>query len=148
MSNTPPDSFWFDDGISFECTECGACCTGGPGAVFLSEEDIDRFSSHLKMDRDTFLRTYTHRVEGEISLTEKENTDCIFLKDNRCSVHEARPIQCRTYPFWFSNLRSEAIWQKTCLECPGVGRGRVHGKEDILTAMHKDLERPRPEDYS
>ena len=34
----PADSGpWYADGLSFECTMCGNCCTGPPGAVwFLS----------------------------------------------------------------------------------------------------------------
>lgn len=146
MGKHTTDSFWFDRGIQFECTQCGACCTGGPGAVFLSEEDMDRLTSYLQMEKDTFLQDYTHRVQGEISLIEKDHTDCIFLKDNRCSVHEARPTQCRTYPFWFDRMRSEEAWQQTCLECPGLGKGKTYSQEEILTIIHRDLERPRPDD--
>lgn len=143
MTEPATDTFWFDQGIRFECTECGACCTGGPGAVFLSDQDIERLTRHLKMDRQEFLNRYTHPVEGQISLREKDNTDCIFLHESRCRLHAARPVQCRTYPFWFARMRSEHAWQQTCLECPGIGRGRLYHREEILDIIDQDLQRPR-----
>ena len=35
----------------------------------------------------------------EIHCTAKADNACIFLKDNRCSVQEAKPLACRLYPF-------------------------------------------------
>lgn len=129
---------WFHDGIRFECTQCGACCTGEPGAVYLTEADIQRLCQHLDLSRDHFLEQYTHRVHGRISLREKEHGDCIFLEEARCTLHAARPDQCRTYPFWPERMRSTAAWEQTCLECPGIGRGRLYTEEEILGILESD----------
>ena len=68
--------------------------------------------------------------EGEIrkSLVEYENGDCVFFdgQSRGCTVYEDRPRQCRTWPFWESNIRNEAAWKDTCESCPGSGKGKSH----------------------
>jgi Fe-S-cluster containining protein len=36
---------------------------------------------------------------------------CAFLDGARCTVYEARPTQCRTFPFWKENLRRRGSWE-------------------------------------
>ena len=31
---------WYRDGLQFECTQCGNCCTGDPGYVWVTPEEI------------------------------------------------------------------------------------------------------------
>ena len=55
-------------------------------------------------------------------LTERGH-DCVFLRDGvRCEVYEARPIQCRTFPFWPRNLKTPEAWHEAARECEGIGR--------------------------
>ena len=35
-------------------------------------------------------------------------------------MYQARPSQCKSYPFWAENLRSERSWNKTVTFCPGL----------------------------
>jgi len=38
---------------------------------------------------------------------------CIFLQDDKtCSIYEARPVQCRTYPFWPRIMKSREAWRQ------------------------------------
>jgi Fe-S-cluster containining protein len=46
--------------------------------------------------------------------------DCIFLTNNACGVYEARPTQCRTYPWWLSNIRDRQSWDEAGKVCEGV----------------------------
>jgi Fe-S-cluster containining protein len=46
-------------------------------------------------------------------------------------VYPVRPPQCRTWPFWESNLESPEAWQKTCDDCPGSGQGELIPVEEI-----------------
>jgi Fe-S-cluster containining protein len=46
-------------------------------------------------------------------------------------VYPVRPRQCRTWPFWESNLRSPETWAETCRVCPGSGTGRLYQIEEI-----------------
>lgn len=112
---------WYKKGLSFKCTGCGECCTGEPGYVWLSSEEIDTIADHLKISREKFLQTYTRKIFGKISLREDLlNYDCVFLKDRRCQIYSARPLQCRTFPWWEENLTSPESWKEVARRCEGV----------------------------
>jgi Fe-S-cluster containining protein len=66
-----------------------------------------------------------------LSLKEKQNYDCIFWEQGGCTVYLHRPIQCRSYPFWETFLVSEDQWESLEASCPGVGKGSLHGLEEI-----------------
>ena len=125
---------WFQDGLRFTCTGCGDCCSGAPGYVWVSDEDIERLATHLGLDVLTFERRFVRRVGIRHSLIEYSNGDCVFFDPEKrnCSVYSARPLQCRTWPFWDSNIRSPAAWERTCQVCPGSGQGTLYPVEKIL----------------
>ncbi len=124
---------WYADGLPFECTGCGDCCTGAPGYVWINEEEIDHMAQWLAMDRKKFVRRYVRKVGRRKSLIEYASGDCVFFdpQTRRCRVYPVRPGQCRTWPFWDSNLRPPAAWEATCKHCPGAGRGAVVPLEEI-----------------
>lgn len=128
---------WFAKGLRFGCTQCGKCCTGSPGYVFLDEEDIERLAQALQIDRDTFLEKYTRRLGTQISLKELEpHYDCILLqKGLSCSVYGARPKQCRTFPFWSDVIESEKEWKEAGKTCEGIDNpeGTLFSEDDILS---------------
>ncbi len=126
-----PAQPWYTDGLGFQCTQCGDCCTGEPGFVWVNQEEIAALARRLNLDVATFEAQFVHKVGIRKTLTEKENGDCVFLKDRKCTVYEDRPRQCRSWPFWESNLRSEKAWQETCAVCPGCGKGDLVPLEDI-----------------
>jgi len=52
-----------------------------------------------------------------ILLKEQQQQDgCIFLNNdtNACQIYEARPVQCRTYPFWPQILQNPQLWNAEC----------------------------------
>jgi Fe-S-cluster containining protein len=65
-----------------------------------------------------------------LSLKEKSNFDCILWK-NGCTVYRARPVQCRTFPFWESIVHSFISWKELMKDCPGIGQGRVYSRAEI-----------------
>ncbi len=112
---------WFDDGLRFKCTGCGKCCTGSPGYVYLSPDDLERLAEHFSLSTEEFSTKYTHTVEGyQALLDHPDSPDCIFLKDNRCQAYQARPIQCQTFPWWIQNLRKPEDWQEAAEHCEGI----------------------------
>ena len=126
---------FYEQGLHFKCTGCGSCCGGAPGFVYLSEEDIINISEYLRIDKISFIKKYTIivRIFGEkrLSLREKSNYDCIFLKDESCLIYQIRPYQCSSYPFWKKNVESEKSWHNVTRECKGVNNGKLYTKEDI-----------------
>lgn len=126
---------WYADGLSFQCTQCGDCCSGEPGYVFVEQDEIERMAEVLSMPLEEFEAVYLRRVGKQRSLKEYSDGDCILLdrKTRGCKVYAGRPTQCRTWPFWDSNLASHETWQETCDVCPGASRGRVYGLSEIET---------------
>ena len=112
--------------IRFQCTECGACCTGAPGYVWVKEEEIANMATFLKLSVSEFSKRYIRRVGQRLSLIEKKNYDCVFLKDKKCQLYSVRPKQCRTFPFW-PHLK----WEEAAQFCEGIGRGPILSKEEI-----------------
>jgi Fe-S-cluster containining protein len=49
----------------------------------------------------------------------------------RCVIYPVRPNQCRTWPFWGSNLTSLNAWNEAVKKCGGVNRGRYYSFEEI-----------------
>jgi len=127
MSGNQSESFYVH-GLQFACLKCGNCCTGAPGYVYLSEGDIASIAKFLKKDKGTFMRQYTRMVhifgERRLSLTEKSNFDCVFWS-RLCTIYEARPYQCRSFPFWKRHLVSSREWEKVGRRCPGINRGNL-----------------------
>ncbi len=112
---------WYKKGLRFKCTGCGQCCTGEPGYVWLSTEEIDAIATHLGISRPQFLQTYTRSIFGRVSLREDRITyDCIFLKDKKCQIYSVRPLQCRTFPWWKENLSTPEQWKEASRRCEGI----------------------------
>jgi hypothetical protein len=116
----PKDKAWFAKGLRFKCTECGGCCTGGPGYVWIDPEEIEAMAEHLGISIDTFTRSYVRKVGDRYSLTETPQYDCVFLKGKKCSLYAARPRQCRTFPWWSYNLESQEAWDEAGKYCEGI----------------------------
>ena len=121
------DEPWYRDGLRFECTRCGDCCAGTPGYVWVDLDEIRRLATHLKVTIEAFGRKYLRRVEDRVSLVEKAGNACVFWDSCAgCTVYEARPLQCRTWPFWTENLADPASWEETMRVCPGSGEGKLY----------------------
>jgi Fe-S-cluster containining protein len=91
----------YNDGIRFACQGCGKCCVsrGDHGYVYLSFKDRKRLAAHLKMTTTEFTSKYTAKVHGLYELMDT-GEGCPLLLGIRCEVYNARPWQCRTWPFW------------------------------------------------
>jgi Fe-S-cluster containining protein len=125
---------WYHKGLQFECSQCGDCCTGAPGFVWVNQEEIAAIAAVIGMaDLDEFERKYVRRVGVRRSLVEFPDGACVFFDTvaRKCTVYDGRPRQCRTWPFWDSNLETPADWQHTCEVCPGSGQGKLHSLETI-----------------
>lgn len=133
MSDEP----WYKDGLRFKCTQCGDCCTGAPGFVWVNAAEIAALAKRFDMPVDEFEERYVRRVGIRKSLVEFDNGDCVFFdtEKRRCTVYEDRPRQCRTWPFWQSNVRTPETWAQTCEVCPGSGTGNLVPLEKILDQL-------------
>jgi Fe-S-cluster containining protein len=134
--DAPKDKVTFySQGLAFSCQKCSACCRGGPGYVFLTESDVTVLSRAKGIPipdfLDEFCRVIQFGDEFHYSLREKRNYDCVFWDDG-CLVYGARPIQCRTYPYWSKILSGPESWKEESKYCPGIGKGDPLSEADII----------------
>jgi len=124
---------WYQAGLQFTCSQCGDCCTGAPGHVWVNNEEIAALAERQGMDVGVFEAKFVRRVGARKSLIEFPNGDCVFFdgQTRKCTVYEVRPRQCRTWPFWDSNLKTPEDWKHTCRVCPGSGQGQLHTLDSI-----------------
>jgi uncharacterized protein len=130
MENAP----WFKDGLRFQCSQCGDCCTGAPGHVWVNKSEIEALAAQLQISVPEFEERFVRQVGLRKSLVEYDNGDCVFFdsESRKCTVYEARPRQCKTWPLWDSNVRTPKAWAQTCEVCPGSGKGNLVPVEQIL----------------
>lgn len=123
MSDQP----WYKDGLRFTCTQCGDCCTGDPGYVWLTDDEMKAIAEYRGISIGEFRIQHTKLARGRVSLREFANGDCTFFDGatRKCTVYPVRPAQCRTWPFWNSNLENEETWKGVVSVCPGSGCGEL-----------------------
>jgi Fe-S-cluster containining protein len=89
--------------------------------VYLTEEDIPRLAHFVGMPQGEFEGQYVYRTKNMRRFRKPRGAQCPFLQDNGCSVHAAKPEQCRTFPFWPEILEDEDEQRAVAAYCPGIG---------------------------
>ena len=138
-TNNPRRQPWYAQGLRFECTQCGNCCTGPQGVVWFTKTEAAAIAQLLDLTVEQFHQHYTHTVYGRRSISEhrtKHGYDCVFLQRDddghaMCSIYPVRPSQCRTWPFWTENIKSPAAWRRAGQRCPGMNAGRLYTPDQI-----------------
>lgn len=125
---------WYKDGLKFECTQCGNCCTGAPGYVWITISELYRIAEFLGIDDREFTRRYVRKVNNRLSLIELPNGNCVFYEKG-CKVYPVRPSQCRTFPFWKEVVERPSTWEEAARECPGMNQGRQFTEEEIAELL-------------
>ena len=112
------------------CSTCeGRCCTGESGYIYVSKNEIEKISELLDMEINEFVNKYLFKKMYKYSINEvlhNDSYECIFYArdTNGCKIYDARPSQCKTFPFWdYYKTRVDELQ----LECPGI----VVGKSDV-----------------
>jgi Fe-S-cluster containining protein len=123
---------WYKDGLRFQCTRCGKCCTGEPGYVWVYDAEVAALAAYRGETLTETTALYTRLTSRGRTLREKLNGDCVFFdREKGCTVYPVRPRQCRTWPFWESNVETPEAWRRTCEVCPGSGQGELIPAEEI-----------------
>jgi hypothetical protein len=136
------NDIWWKEGLKFGCTSCGRCCQN-EGEVWLDSDEFSDLSTHLKETPEATLEKYSEKsmsgwvkLKSQVSDDPKVNDRCIFLGDDgkQCGIYEARPIQCRTYPFWPRLLSEPAEWEKEAVQPDSVD---VQGSDERHWSVEK-----------
>ncbi len=156
------------NGVEFSCEMCGSCCRGfDEGEVYLYFDDIKRLADHIKLKgtpglkkfvkkylkiiNDSFFwkepdqkrgRTYKFKTLGFNFSGDDEH--CHFLRDNKCSVHEYRPFQCRCFPWWQLLVlnKNKGNFEEYSKKCRGLQllKGTFYSADTIRKWAQKEYE--------
>lgn len=111
--------------MRFQCQPgCTKCCDQ-KGFVYLTEEDVAHIAGFLGLEKEKFEKRYVYRTKNTRRLRTPRDAQCHFLEAGGCSIHEVKPLQCRTFPFWPELIESRKEWHKTAGWCPGIGKGEL-----------------------
>lgn len=119
------DKLSSNDILPFDCTGCGKCCQT-KGEVYLNPKETLQAADTLHLTVDEFKQKYVEReITSKSRPSEswtvlkqiKDSNDiegCIFLDEDTkfCTIYEARPVQCSTYPFWPRVMESLDSWNE------------------------------------
>src|SRR4051794_35936314 len=111
------------DGLRFQCVPgCTNCCRV-QGWVYITEDDLSRAAAYVKLPVAEFEAKYVVRTKNTLRLRKPQGAQCHFLRDNGCSIHPVKPVQCRLFPFWPELVENRADWDEAGKNCPGIGGG-------------------------
>jgi len=105
-----------DSTIQFHChpgVSCfNACCKSIE--IQITPYDIVRLKNHLGLDSSDFVARHTlpYAMDGQgmpgLHLATKPgSSECVFLKEEGCSVYQDRPVACRYYALGVMGMRKQ-----------------------------------------
>jgi hypothetical protein len=109
--------------MTFQCFHCGQCCENVSTQINVNVGDVLRLSQFLKKPVEELIPEYismnpfgspdSESYELDLGL----NIPCKFRKSYKCSVYEARPLNCRLFPMWIiASVPSEQLQEVIALE--------------------------------
>lgn len=91
----------------FKCRNCGKCCNAFYAQINITIGDLIRISGFLEKPISYILRNFIGinpfgdpEKPTKFSYELGINMPCLLRKNERCSVYEARPLNCRLFPYW------------------------------------------------
>ncbi len=106
------------------CDTCaGNCCIGESGYIWITKAEISKLAILLNLSIEEVGLKYLIKVGYRYTIKEKQlspdNFACEFfdLNKKQCTIYDARPVQCRTFPFWdYFKENKEEVFK----ECPAI----------------------------
>ncbi len=128
-------NWWEKEPVRFECEpDCFKCCTK-PGVVYMDRKDVRDAAEYLQLSQKLFKSEFLKKEHDMWYIDVQEGNPCPFLTFEGCAIHEAKPAQCRTYPFWRENMETPQHWELTAGFCPGINKGSLQLPKVIKKAF-------------
>lgn len=105
--------------------------------MWVTLREVQRIASLLGASVAYMTRRYTRTIGRRRSLRGVRSGACVFydVATKGCRIHDEKPRQCRSFPFWPSNLRDEESWLVAGKSCEGVGVGELIGEDEITRRL-------------
>ncbi|MDP6335245.1 MAG: YkgJ family cysteine cluster protein [Nitrospinaceae bacterium] len=117
------EKWWEKEPLRFECQDdCFKCCTK-PGIVYFDKAAIKNGAGIINVSVEVFKKEFLKKDDGHWMHEVENGNPCAFLIPDGCAIHNGKPLQCRSYPFWHENMTSKSMWKLVEGFCPGVGVG-------------------------
>jgi hypothetical protein len=129
-------SRWYRDGLRFACARCGNCCSGKGSVVVVSDREVEALARRTGLPVREFRSRHTRAAGDDTVLLDREDGDCEWLErradgTTACRVQDAKPDQCRSYPFWTRVVASRSAWDAESRRCRGIGAGEPVSADEI-----------------
>jgi len=126
--------FTYPLNVCFECNCCGLCCADTDHKlrhILLLESEAEEISAETGKTIEEFANE-SNGTQPYIYEMKKFEGDCVFLKDNKCTIYALRPLICRFYPFELKYDADKGTHVFTATsECPMIGQGRLLSRKDF-----------------
>ncbi len=124
-----------DSKFAYTCNRCRSCCHDAH--IALDPYEIARLARNRQLTTTEFIAGYL--TEGGVVLRNREDTACVMLGAEGCTVYPDRPLICRTYPLKRLRLGGrEVISQHSPLPSSTGVYGKQGTVADFLKAHEVD----------
>jgi uncharacterized protein len=118
------DTAWYHRrGLRFACTKCNRCCERAGDVLFQASEAAAVAERLLGPGASASVlegTLWSAEYDGSWRIEVPEGGGCALLGPSGCSVHDIKPVQCATYPFWPEILANRHLWRYEARACEGI----------------------------
>jgi len=116
-------------GFVFRCLRCGECCRSlareWSGLTLFPWEKhlftgskVYPYLGYGKSPRSPRFRIFLYRYVDPV---------CEKLREDRCRIHETRPLVCRSYPFRYTEVGTDRVIYEAAPECKSIRAANPKG---------------------
>jgi Fe-S-cluster containining protein len=121
--------------FAYTCNRCMSCCHDAH--IALDPYEIARLARNQQLTTTNFIARFL--TEGGIVLRNRDDTSCVMLGADGCTVYPDRPAICRTYPLKRIRTQDGEVFLKYSLPPTSKGVfGRDGTASDFLKAHDVD----------
>ncbi len=82
--------------MSYKCSQCGLCCS--LFLINLTKEECQSGKYKTQFEEFGLIDDFNEASKiGGNFLKQKEDGSCVYLNDNKCSIHQTRPQVCKEF---------------------------------------------------